>query len=261
MEYVLYLLFVVVGMLMGMLGGGGSILIVPLLVYGFELDPVIATGYSLFVVGITSLGGVMNSLRRGEINFSAWAWFGLPSVVSVYFTRRFLVPAIPDVLFSLGSFEMSRRSLLLTLFALLMIGASLHMLRKSESGSMSDRGSAAVLVLSGLLTGFITSLVGAGGGFIIVPALLLLFPMNMQSTVTTALMIIATNSFVGFAGDISHTSMNWQLLVPLAALSLLGVWLGQAWARRIPDIGLKKAFGWFVLAMGILILYQELISA
>lgn len=259
-EYILYLLFILVGLLMGMLGGGGSILIVPLLVYGFGIDPVPATGYSMFIVGITSLGGVINSLHRKQVNFAAWAWFGVPSVVAVYLTRRFLVPAIPDIVFRFSNFDLSRRALILTLFALLMVGASVNMLWTRNPAPSAKGGSGAGIVLSGLLTGLITSIVGAGGGFLIVPALLFLFPMTMPSTVATALMIIATNSFVGFAGDVSHSPMNWPMLVPLAGLSLVGVLVGQAWARRISDAGLKRAFGWFVLAMGVLILYRELLA-
>lgn len=258
-----YILAVLVGVSLGLIGSGGSILTVPILVYVMAVEPVLATAYSLFVVGATSLvGGIQNALQK-KVDFKTVLIFGIPSIVSVYLTRAFLVPIIPDVLFTMGSFTFTKSIALMVLFALVMVFASISMIRPCPTCNDSDTGEITynypLILLEGTLVGILTGLVGAGGGFLIIPALVLLAKMPMKLAVGTSLFIIAAKSLLGFIGDLQgEATIDWTVLLTFTGLSILGIFLGIYLSKKITGTKLKVAFGWFVLLMGIYILIKEL---
>lgn len=261
MEIIGYIASVLIGILLGLIGGGGSILTVPVLVYLFNVEPVIATSYSLFIVGSTSLTGVLPKYRKSLVSLKTAIIFGVPSIVAVYVTRAFIVPVIPENIFSVGNFLISKPILLMLLFAILMVFASISMIRKTKQ-TVEENGEQKfnypMILLEGTLVGFLTGLVGAGGGFLIIPALVLFSKLPMKLAVGTSLLIIAAKSLFGFIGDLPHYAMDWKLLITVTALAIAGIFIGNALSQKIPGDKLKKGFGWFVLVMGIYIIIKEL---
>jgi uncharacterized protein len=262
MEIFGYIAAVLIGVSLGLIGGGGSILTVPALVYLFGVNPVLATAYSLFIVGITSMVGAYSKFRSGLINLQAAIAFGIPSIVAVYITRQFLVPAMPEIIFKTGSFTFTKPLLLMLLFAVMMVFASISMIRSknAESTEMDNplKFNFPVIIIEGLIVGFLTGLVGAGGGFLIIPALVLLTRLPMKLAVGTSLLIIAAKSLIGFIGDIYNYEMDLKLLLIVSCLSIGGVFLGNYFCKKIDGQKLKKMFGWFVLLMGLYIIVKEL---
>lgn len=262
MEILGYIAAAAIGISLGLIGGGGSILTVPVLVYLFHVETVLATGYSLFIVGATSAVGAIGRYRQGTVDLRTALIFGAPSIVAVYLTRRFLVPAIPDTILSLGSFTLTKPILLMALFALLMIAASISMIRagKEEESAARNGGhryNYLMILLEGAVVGVLTGLVGAGGGFLIIPALVLLARLPMKLAVGTSLAIIAAKSLIGFLGDLSQGGVGWTLLLSVTGLAIGGIFLGNILSSRISAKALKQGFGWFVLVMGIYILLRE----
>jgi len=262
MEIIGYLLAALVGISLGLIGGGGSILMVPILVYVFALNPVTATSYSLFIVGSTSLVGAFNNYRKGQVSIKTALLFGLSSITTVFITRKLLMPAVPDVLGTIGRMEIKKPMLIMVLFAALMLMASVAMIRSKKETESADAEKAkpaiGKLLLYGILIGLATGFLGAGGGFLIIPALVLLLNMPMKKAIGTSLLIIALNSLIGFTGDIGHIAIEWKFLLLVAAIAIAGIFIGGALAKKIPGAKLKKAFGWFVLVMGIYIILKEL---
>lgn len=248
-----------VGLILGLLGGGGSILSIPILVYLFGIDAVYASAYSLFIVGVTSLVGAIPKYKDHLVNLRSGILFGIPSIVSIFSTRKWLLPAIPDVIWHTSSFILTKRILLLGLFAILMILASISMLRnRGEKDHDDARFRTFLLIVEGILIGFLTGLVGAGGGFLIIPALVLLTGLPFKTAVGTSLFIIALNSLSGFVGDLMNHSMDWPFLLLITALAVMGILIGNKFSRKINAVKLRKSFGWFVLVMGCWILFREI---
>ncbi len=259
MEILGYLAALLIGLSLGLTGSGGSILTVPILVYLMHLPPVISTSYSLFIVGLTSLVGSFKFYRKDLLSFKTAFVFGLPSLITVFLTRSFIVPAIPHSVFTVGSFEITKDILLMVLFGALMVFASFSMIRKRKISPQAKPDIHYLAVLAqGTLVGLISGLVGAGGGFLIIPALVLFTGLDMKLAVGTSLLIIAANSLIGFTGDIFQYDINWLFLLSFSSLSIAGIFIGTALASKIKADKLKQGFGWFVLAMGIYILIREL---
>ncbi len=263
MELIGYALAALVGISLGLIGSGGSILTVPILVYVMGVNPVLATAYSLFIVGATSLvGGVQNALNK-NVDFRTVVIFGIPSIAAVYATRKWLLPFIPEEVFTLGNLVMTKPLILMLLFALVMIFASVSMIRpQPANGTTADevlRYNYPIILVEGILVGILTGLVGAGGGFLIIPALVILAKMRMKLAVGTSLFIIAAKSLIGFTGDLQGDQhIDWELLGIFTVFAIAGIFLGILLAKKIPGEKLKKGFGWFVLIMGIYIIIKEL---
>ncbi len=264
MELLGYALAVLVGISLGLIGSGGSILTVPILVYVMAVEPVLATAYSLFVVGATALVGGIRNATEGKVDFRTAVVFGIPSIATVYLTRAYLIPLIPDTLFSVGDFQLTKSVALMVLFAVVMMMASVSMIRPSKQGednesSATIRYNYPMILLEGSLVGILTGLVGAGGGFLIIPALVLLARMPMKLAVGTSLFIIAAKSLLGFLGDLQNREgIDWLLLSLFTAFSVVGIFIGSFLSKKIDGGKLKTAFGWFVLVMGVYILFKEL---
>jgi len=269
LHYLGYFAAIFIGLSLGIMGGGGSILTVPVLVYLMGVSPLLSTSYSLFVVGFTSLVGATGYLRKGMVSLRTAVVFLLPSLAAVFAVRKVLLPAIPHRLFAVGHLVFTKDLLVLVAFAALMVAAATSMIRSRQAeGVLTEElhhrhaFNYPLILAIGLVVGTLTGFVGAGGGFLIIPALVLGARLPMKLAVGTSLAIIALNSLIGFAGDLSTgTPIAWGFLLGFIAFALGGIFLGQYLARFIPGARLKPAFGWFTLAMGTFILLRELAFA
>lgn len=263
MELLGYLAATLIGISLGLIGGGGSILTVPVLVYLFGIDVTLATSYSLFVIGITSLVGAFQNYSKGQVNIRTALLFGISSIATVFLSRKLLLPAIPENLFAIGEFVVTKAFATMTLFATLMLFASISMIRSNKDSAKQYNNAHNYgrflfnLLFAGIGVGLVTGLLGAGGGFLLIPVLVLLFKMPMKDAVGTSLLIIALNSLFGFAGDIGNVHPNWQFLLTLTAIAIAGILAGNYLSNRIDGKRLKKGFGWFVLIMAVYILIKE----
>lgn len=251
-----------IGVVLGLIGGGGSILTVPVLVYLMGVQPVLATAYSLFIVGTTSLVGAVKNLKKGLVDLKTAVVFAIPAFIAVYTTRKFLVPAIPEEIVTIGDFTLTKDVGIMIFFAVIMLLASVSMIRGRKGDTLDTDSEVSynypMIVIEGAVVGVLTGIVGAGGGFLIIPALVLLAKLPMKKAVATSLLIIAIKSLIGFIGDVENLEIEWTFLLSFSAVSVAGIFLGIWLNRFIPGAKLKKAFGWFVLVMGVYILIKEL---
>mgnify|MGYP000347794211 CR=1 FL=1 len=260
-----YLSAILIGVSLGLIGGGGSILTVPILVYLLGIAPVMATAYSLFVVGTTSLVGAIKNIHQKNINLKAGIIFSIPSLLAVFLTRRFIMPAIPDQIFQVDSISISKELLIMLGFAVLMVFTSISMIRQKKIKDMEEYRvltfNYPMIFIEGTVVGILTGFVGAGGGFLIIPALVIFSKLPMKIAVGTSLLIIQLKSIIGFTGDLYNAhSMDWSLLLTFTLFSVIGIFIGNSLSVKVPSQKLKPAFGWFVLAMGIYIIIKELIT-
>lgn len=249
-----------IGLILGLTGGGGSILTVPLLVYVLGYNPVTATAYSLFIVGTTSAFGAAQNYRKGFVDVKKGILFAIPSFTTVYLTRKYIVPAIPDVLLKTDFFSVSKEMFLMVLFATIMFFAALSMLRKKQQTITEEAPSTAKFILQTVLVGLLIGLVGAGGGFLIIPSLVFFAKLPMRKAVATSLLIIALNSLIGFTGDVQNMDINWTFLLIFTSISVIGIFIGIYLNKFLNDAQLKKGFGYFVLLMALFILSKELLG-
>ncbi|WP_081212184.1 sulfite exporter TauE/SafE family protein [Salegentibacter sediminis] len=250
-----------IGVVLGLIGGGGSILTVPVLVYLMSVNPVTATAYSLFVVGSSSLVGAIKNMKKGLVDLRTAIVFAIPAFIAVYVTRMYIVPAIPEHLFNVAGFEITKNIGIMLFFAIIMILASISMIREKKSLKPEPAEVSynyPLIIVEGVVVGVLTGIVGAGGGFLIIPALVLLAKLPMKKAVATSLLIIAVKSLIGFIGDVQNLEIDWPFLLIFTALSIAGIFLGVYLNKFIDGKKLKKAFGWFVLIMGIYIVWAEL---
>lgn len=249
-----------IGLVLGLLGGGGSILTLPILVYLFHLNPVTATAYSLFVVGTTSLTGAINNYRKKLVELKTGLVFAFPAFVVVYCVRKFLIPVLPEIFFQSENFQIHRDFAIMTFFGLIMAITSIIMIR--SKGDTVPKLTVSVLhypllFLQGILVGLIAGLIGAGGGFLIIPTLVWFGKLPMKRAIATSLLIISVNSLIGFLGDIQNIEIDWHFLLLFTSLSIFGIFIGMYFSSQIDGKKLKRWFGWFVLGMAVFIIYKE----
>ena len=261
MEILGYLASALIGISLGLVGSGGSILTIPVLVYLFHVEPTLATTYSLFIVGTTALvGGVRCAFQR-LVDFPTTLAFAIPSFLTVFLTRRFLMPNLPSVLVAGKSFVLTKDTSIMIFFALLMLLASLGMIRQSKQGSVAKNKppEPPIIILPiGMGTGILTGLLGAGGGFLIIPALVLFAGLPMKKAIGTSLIIIAANSLFGFLADITSGQMiDYPFILLMAGIAVSGILVGNYFSQFIEGYKLKRGFGWFVLLMGFYIIFRE----
>lgn len=264
MEIAGYISAVIIGLSLGLIGGGGSILTVPVMVYLFGISPVLATAYSLFIVGVSALFGAFKNIQRGLINYRVAIIFAIPSFITVFLTRRYFVPWIPDVIFSSEAFVVSKSIGIMVLFALIMLLAAWSMIRPGKTSIQNQHDEIKInipmIIMEGVLVGLVTGVVGAGGGFLIIPVLVLIVGLPMKHAVGTSLLIIAAKSLFGFVGDLGASQeIDWMFLGIFTSLAVVGIWIGIYLSKYIPGAKLKTGFGWFVLIMAAYILIKELI--
>ncbi|WP_417199965.1 sulfite exporter TauE/SafE family protein [Bizionia sp.] len=255
-----YISALLIGVVLGLIGGGGSILAVPALAYLFLVNEKVATAYSLFVVGVSALVGGLKQHKIGLVDWRTAFVFGIPAIIGISIVRHFVIPALPEVMFTIGNFEFTRRMVMFGMFSILMIPAALSMLRdvklKPENTQVSYNYP--LIIIEGLLIGAITGMIGAGGGFLIIPALVLLANVDIKVAVATSLIIIAMNALSGFfLGDALTMTIDWKFLLSFTAISLIGIFIGSYLGNFIDGKKLKKGFGYFVFAMAIFIFYME----
>lgn len=256
-----YLASILMGISLGLLGGGGSILNVPILVYLFKINPLAATHYSLFIVGLTSLVGGHSYFKNKEVNFKVGLNFAIPSFFGVYFSRSYILPYIPDIIFERESFLFTKPLLMMLTFSIIMVLASLKMLRQSQSVKETNSKSVMHVRSYGLMVGLITGFVGVGGGFLIIPALVVMMNLPMRVAVGTSLVIIASNSMIGFIGGFkANTEIDWFFLIKLSALSITGLFVGKKISNKISEKKVKIIFAYLVLLMGLFIFTDQILK-
>ena len=242
------------------MGAGGSILTVPVLVYLLHINVITATSYSLFIVGITSLVGGIKAYLAKQVNLHVALLFGIPSVVTAFTVREWLLPGLPDQFFKIGRLVLTKELFLLLFFAVMMIIAAIKMIRPARYFIQQHAHNYLKIIIYGLFTGLITGLIGAGGGFLIIPALVLLLGLPMKNAIGTSLVIITINTLVTFSASLSNTKIDWDLLLLFSAFSITGIFIGMAIGKKVPGEKLRPAFGWFVLLMGIYIFIKEIVG-
>ena len=256
-----YILAVFVGITLGLIGSGGSILSVPILVYIMHIAPTLATAYSLFIVGITALVGGFQKAKQKLVDYKKVVLFGIPTVITVFITRKILVPLLPDTINITSNFLIRKEVLIMVVFAIVMIFASIRMIKPLDKEIINDDSKLNYfrIVIQGIFIGLIAGFVGAGGGFLIIPALVFMAKTPMKMAIGTSLFIIAIQSLIGFLGDISvHQNIDWKLILIFTSLSIIGIFIGNALSKKIKEEKLKTGFGWFVLLMGVYIIIKEL---
>ncbi|NQY27929.1 MAG: sulfite exporter TauE/SafE family protein [Flavobacteriaceae bacterium] len=257
-----YLCALIIGISLGLIGGGGSILAVPVLAYLFCLNEKMATAYSLFIVGSSALVGGIKQHYKGFVNWKIAFVFGIPAIIGVTIVRKFVIPVLPDILITIDDFDFTRRMGMFGLFAILMIPAAISMLKdRKEIIDQANKNTTynyQLIVLEGIVIGSITGLIGAGGGFIIIPALVILANLDMKTAIGTSLIIIALKSLLGFfLGDTFTLEIDWKFLTVFTMISLVGIFIGSYLSNFINGKKLKKGFGYFVFAMAFFIFYME----
>lgn len=267
MSIIVILLAVLIGISLGLIGGGGSILTVPVLVYVAHVSPTLSTAYSLFIVGSTSLVGGFTNMAKKLVHVPTAIIFSIPSFIAVYSVRKYIIPAIPDTIFHISDFAVTKNIFIMVFFAAIMLFASVSMIRNKEQEEEENQDISKIkfnyplIILEGFVVGALTGFVGAGGGFLIIPALVMFAKLPMRLAIGTSLLIIAIKSLIGFTGDVQNLSnqMDWTLLGVFTVAAVIGIFIGTYLAKFIKAETLKKGFGWFVLVMAIYILAKELI--
>ncbi len=256
-----YLGSLAMGFVLGLIGGGGSIMAIPILVYLFGIEPTLAITYSLFIVGFTSLFASVNHIRYQNFCLDTALLFGSSSVVSVVLMRWLVVPLLPKVLFCVNGFCVTKSMFLLVLFAGLMFLSAYKMLTNTALNPKEDlKPHLFFLMASGFGVGCITGLIGAGGGFLIVPSLVVFAQLDIKKAIGTSLLIIGVNTLIGFGISVFGTglALDWRLLLGFLSVSVVGSFLGTRLVKYISDKKLKPIFAYFLLIMASYILIKEL---
>lgn len=262
MEYLGYFAAILIGVSLGLIGAGGSILTIPVLVYMMGISPINATSYSLFIVGVSALIGGINYMKNKLICWRTVWFFGLPSVLGIFLTRKYLLHAIPCELFTIARVTVNKNEALMILLSILMIVAAYSMIRKPKAIKVNleannDQYRYFLIIQQGIIVGALVGLVGAGGGFLIIPALVMLAKLPMKKAIGTSLAIITINSTIGFLSDFWVHEFNWEFLFVFSGFAIAGIVLGSYLSKFVSGTKLKPAFGWFILVMGTFIVVKE----
>lgn len=246
------------GLTLGLVGGGGTILMLPILHYvmGFSISA--STRLSMAIVGVTAFVGSLEYFRRGDVAIRAGFIFAIPSLLSVTMVRAFILPKIPTSIATVGHVEITKDKAILLLFSCVMILVAMAMLRPVENPSRAIKNSVLSMSLSSAIVGLLTGFVGAGGGFLIVPALHLILNLPLRMAIGTSLFVIFINSVVGFAADlIKGSPLPWSSLAIVIVASVLGMFFGLTVSKKVRQHQLKKAFAFFILIIASLIFLKE----
>ena len=243
---------VFMGLVLGALGGGGGVLTVPIFVYLFGQPPEVATGSSLFVVGAASLFGAVATVRKKEADLVAALTIAIPSSIGTFLSRSFMVPAIPQQMLGID-----RGRWLMGAFAVIMVVVGARMLVPAKEHESAEAKPLVLSATIGLAIGIVSGTLGAGGGFLIVPALNLLLGVDLKRAISTSLVVITCQSLVGFSGELRH-SIDWPVLLGVAAAAVIGMFIGIALRDRTPRETLQRAFALMVLAMAVWVMSQVL---
>jgi uncharacterized protein len=259
MELLGYFLALFVGISLGVIGGGGSILTMPILVYIFRFSPQLSTSYSLFIVGSSALIGSAKHYKLNNLNVETALVFGTPSIVSLLLVRKFVLPKIPEAVFSINQFTVTKNILFMIFFAILMIATSISMIKKQKIDVLTNTANKIKLVYAGFMVGIVTGFLGAGGGFLIIPALIFFANLPMKQAIGTSLFIITINAIIGFASDLLNgVQLNFLFLVIFSSIAIIGIFIGTYLSKKVDGNKLKPAFGWFLLIAGIYIIAKEI---
>lgn len=260
LEYLGYFLSILIGISLSLVGSGGSILCIPILVYLFKIPPELATSYSLFIVGISSFFGSCKNCKSGNINFKTALLFGIPSIITLLIVRKFVYPIVPNTIGSINGILVSKNTLIMFILAILMMLSSLSMLYKEEQKEIeAQKPNFVLLIIGGIFIGILTGFLGAGGGFLIIPALMYFANLKMTEAVGTSLFIILLNSIIGFTGDfLNGITLDYTLLISITIISILGMFVGFFLSKKIDGKSLKPAFGWFLMVFSFYIIIKEL---
>jgi uncharacterized membrane protein YfcA len=258
-EFIEYFCALLIGIVLGLTGGGGSILTVPVLVYILNFNTIIASSYSLFIVGITSLFGTLINFKKGNVVLKTGLLFAIPSLISVYITRKYIVHTIPEILIQNSYFTITKDLFLMVLFAVVMFFAALSLLKTPTSEVVENKKNLLIIIIQIFCVGILIGLIGAGGGFLIIPALVHFAKLPIKKAIGTSLLIIACNSLIGFSGDVQNINPDWYFLFKFASFAMTGIFIGIYLSRFFNERSLKKIFGWFVLTMAVLILTKEIL--
>lgn len=256
-----YIGAILTGLVLGLLGGGGAAVSIPILVYAFNVPPSLATGYSLLIVGFTALLGTVQNLRQGLVRYKALVRCGLPALISIYIMRRFLIHSIPATFFTLYGFKLTKDTFILLLLAFFMAMVARNMISAAKPDKKEVKQTPYISVLfQSIFIGLFTGMVGAGGGFLLIPLLLASEPMEFRNATATSLTLVTLNSFIGFAGDVqSNIVINWPFLLSFLGCSIAGVIIGIRIAHRIDNKKLRQIFGYAMMGIAIFIVIKELL--
>lgn len=258
-----YLGALLVGLVLGLMGSGGSLIAIPIFTYLFHISPITTTAYSLFVVGTSSTIGALRNWEKGLVDFKIAIVFAIPAFIAVYVVRKYILPIIPMEIVTIYDVAVTKDMAIMVFLALIMLLCSLSMIRTKKSlldHKRLNRYNYPLIVLQGILIGLFTGVVGIGGGFLIIPTLVLLVKLPMKKAVATSLFIIALKSLIGFLGHLGNLEINWDFLLRFTAISTLGIFLGIYFSSFIKGEKLKTYFGWLLLILSIGIFYKEVFT-
>ena len=248
------------GLVLGLLGGGGALLSIPVLVYLFHIEPQLATSYSLILIALSASSGAYQNIRKNLVDYNAALYYGIPSVISVYIVRRWVMPNLPKVMFTVGGYTIDKNLFILIVLAVVMFIAAYKMISSGNGneGEKEHEVNHLRLAFFAVLIGAFLGLVGAGGGFLMVPALIYFANVHTKKAIGTSLLLVSINSFIGFAGDLrSHVQIEWPFFFTFLFFSIAGVFIGHYLSTYIHNNKLRKYFGWFILITAVFIVVKE----
>lgn len=253
-------LFVLIGVILSLLGSGGALLTIPVLVYIFDVDPYWATSYSMFIMGVSNWAATIDNIKKNLIYYKIGLCFAIPGLLVTFIIRRFILPIVPDVLFESDVLSFTKGSAIMLSFAILMFYTAIKTFRRKNTIEYSRiEFSPVINILQGAAIGLVTGFAGAGGGFLIVPALLFTVKMPMKEAAATSLFIISITTFLGFFGDFNPAiEMDWTLIIFCTAFSILGILITSFIKDTFSNKFLKTSFGYFILGLSLLVFYIEI---